>query len=1203
MHRPPFRSARRRVRLATLGADGMLPLPAMDRSPVTALDGAPRGLRLFGAPVALRAGQPLRLARKSMALLAYVALAGPTTRTRVANVFWGALDNASARRNLRREVHRLGEVQAADFVISDGERLSLATGIAVDVSAFEHLLRTSPADALPLYAGPLLDGLEVADSPAFSDWLANERERLAALRRRALQAELARHEAAGRPRQALEHALALVAEDPLQEAPYSDAMRLCYAVGERARALELFERCRTVLRDELGLDPLPATAALAERIRAAERLAPIAAHDDGRDLARSDATLVGLIGRESQLAALRACATPLALIEGEPGVGKSRLATEYALDHAPLLRLRGSAVWRGAPLHPLTELVQRALDDPALRAKLHALPAGDRAQLARLVPALADEPATDTSPPARARFFAALTRSLDALLGGGVLVADDVQWLDETTLEALEALARAPAPPTTASPRPARTGARIVFTARSAELAQAPTASEMLRRLQHAGLLTRLTLPPLDDSGTLRLVRELSGTAGGECFAGRLQRASGGNPFFILEIIRYLFDIGELRVEPGGEWSTPYDDATSDYAELPVPPTVHKAVAERIERLGPAVRRLLETAALAGDLFTLADVRPATALAERDALQALERALQAQLLMPANDAYRFVHDLGRAAAEGEVRPERRRLIHRRLAATLQERRGAPDRIVQHLEAAGAPSEAVTWRLRAAADAERRFARTEVVAHLQAALEDGARGAQAVEVRLALIKARRALGPQALADNAAEFDAIDAELATVDDDAQRMRTDLLRAMHLADSGHHDQALRLIEQVLARPYARRAPPHEQCRALYLAAHFATFSGDAPLGVRYGERGRALALTHDAPDLTSIETALTYAYAATDRAEEAAALADLALARLARLPLAEPVYRANLLAAGADAYMATGRFSGAQAMLEQALDLLQQSNMGAHIQLPVHIALTLLHAKTGNLPAAQAARRALREAIGNEQSPRVQYLTAMVDASIEQLEGDADSALRSLGRAIDVAAAAGNSTYQLNARLLRARMYDDLLDLDAACADADAAAQAVSAAHCSGSSSPVLIREALHASREIACGDPAAAQSRLRAALASERFVDDHAHESRDFARVVLAEAIAAAGDEEGALAALPEKVAAPGLRARMVALRVRLTGSGAAHEATALLASGTLAPLAEQRLRAAVAPLGHPRPKGAADVSKPTPLVGSNPRPHI
>jgi hypothetical protein len=71
--------------LAAGAADGTLPPPARNDSP--ARDSTPRELRLFGAAVALRAGQPLRLARQSVALLAYIALAGPTTRTRVADVF------------------------------------------------------------------------------------------------------------------------------------------------------------------------------------------------------------------------------------------------------------------------------------------------------------------------------------------------------------------------------------------------------------------------------------------------------------------------------------------------------------------------------------------------------------------------------------------------------------------------------------------------------------------------------------------------------------------------------------------------------------------------------------------------------------------------------------------------------------------------------------------------------------------------------------------------------------------------------------------------------------------------------------------------------------------------------------------------------------------------------------------------------------
>ena len=129
--------------------------------------------------------------------------------------------------------------------------------------------------------------------------------------------------------------------------------------------------------------------------------------------------------------------------------------------------------------------------------------------------------------------------------------------------------------------------------------------------------------------------------------ARRLQRATHGNPYFLLETIRFLFDSGDLTIDERGTWVTRYDEDTGSYAELPVPPTVQQAVIERVERLGPAARRVLETAALAGDGFVLEEVQPATALSDWEALEGLERALQANLIASATPGYRFAHDLAR----------------------------------------------------------------------------------------------------------------------------------------------------------------------------------------------------------------------------------------------------------------------------------------------------------------------------------------------------------------------------------------------------------------------------------------------------------------------------------------------------------------------------------------------------------------------------
>ena len=95
-----------------------------------------------------------------------------------------------------------------------------------------------------------------------------------------------------------------------------------------------------------------------------------------------------------------------------------------------------------------------------------------------------------------------------------------------------------------------------------------------------------------------------------------------------------------------------------------------------------------------------------------DAIDAAERALQAQLLTRDDDGYRYQHDLARSAVAASLAPDRRRLIHKQLAATLQERRGRAERIALHLEAAEEPAAAVAWRLRAADEASRRFARNE-----------------------------------------------------------------------------------------------------------------------------------------------------------------------------------------------------------------------------------------------------------------------------------------------------------------------------------------------------------------------------------------------------------------------------------------------------------------------------------------------------------
>jgi len=677
-------------------------------------------LELFGAPRVLQRGAEVRLPiRKSLALLAYLAVEGRTTRAKLAALFWGESGDEAARRNLRRELHRLREAGLAEAIATDDQTVALAPGVESDVAEFAAAESSRPEVALALYRGPLLDGFEVDEAEGFETWLAARREHYAQRWSQSAGAEATRLTAQGDPRAALALHLRLIEADALQEAQFVAAMRLASQLGERSRALELYERCRATLQRELGLEPLPDTTALAEQIRAAERLAPYAEPAVSAGLAELAAPCVG---RDDVLDALRSAGARVRLIVGEPGVGKSRVADEYARGAATRLLIAGSELTRNAPLQAVTTALAGALADGRLQQYLQTLDDARRHELARVLPGL-DGPqaqaegahSSSDSPAARkARLLEAVGAALRALAADGVIVFEDLHWADALTLDLVEDLAHRLARQRAEAPV-------IVITARAQELADHAAAQALMLRLERAQLLQRFDLAPLDAAATTELVQRLSGSSGGTVFAQRLQHATHGNPFFLLETIRFLFASGELAVDERGQWTTRYDEATSDYAELPVPPTIQQAVLERVARLGPAARRVLETAALAGDGFTLDEVQPATALSDWEALDGLERAGGASLIRGAERRYRFGHDLVRVALDGSLGAERRRLIHLRLADTLAARHAEAGRVAWHYDRAGERAAAAPWHLAAARAAEQVFAWRDAVAHVDRAL--------------------------------------------------------------------------------------------------------------------------------------------------------------------------------------------------------------------------------------------------------------------------------------------------------------------------------------------------------------------------------------------------------------------------------------------------------------------------------------------------
>ena len=248
------------------------------------------------------------------------------------------------------------------------------------------------------------------------------------------------------------------------------------------------------------------------------------------------------------------------------------------------------------------------------------------------------------------------------------------------------------------------------MTARPHELEQAAQAHDALQRWEQtpppSTRLCRITLPALDETELLTLVREMSGSGEGRRFTRRLHEVTGGNPFFVLETLRGLIEAGEIEVTDAG-WITRYDDVTRDYKELTMASSVRAAVIARADHLGAGARRVLDAASLAGDVFTLRELVGATALDDWTALEALESAQRAGLLVADGSGYRFSHVLVRRSLQGALSPAREGLLRRRLADGLIASGGDPLMIARHLEAD--PVAAAPWWRQAARSAQSLYA--------------------------------------------------------------------------------------------------------------------------------------------------------------------------------------------------------------------------------------------------------------------------------------------------------------------------------------------------------------------------------------------------------------------------------------------------------------------------------------------------------------
>ena len=311
---------------------------------------------LLGRPLIELGGRHVDgfVSEKTLTLFAYLVLEPAShSREALAGLFWGEMPAARARANLRMAVYNLGQLFPGCLQTSRSSvAFERATGSWLDVEQFAEGVRpgSQPASiealqsALALYRGDFLEGVFLDGSPELDEWLLVERERFRQLALEGYQQLAAQWMEAGEYPQAARAWQALLRLEPWQESAHQGLMLALARSGNFTVALEQFETCRCLLADELGVEPMPETSQLYERIRAARDL-PVRHNLPPQPNE--------LIGRERELRELeRALADPrtrLITIVGPGGAGKSRLALQAA---ASQVQARLHGVWF-APLETL----------------------------------------------------------------------------------------------------------------------------------------------------------------------------------------------------------------------------------------------------------------------------------------------------------------------------------------------------------------------------------------------------------------------------------------------------------------------------------------------------------------------------------------------------------------------------------------------------------------------------------------------------------------------------------------------------------------------------------------------------------------------------------------------------------------------------------------------------------------------------------
>lgn len=477
------------------------------------------------------------------------------------------------------------------------------------------------------------------------------------------------------------------------------AQHLAIPAPERAAFVQAARALQTSGRLQLDESPLKATSADAASdgpAHAGDQKLPFVGRNN------EYGQFLGLIAR------LTAGKGQVVLIEGEAGIGKSRLMHEvacYARERAlPTLLTNCYEIERAIAYQPVIDLATQACEG-APEARLRKITPILLAEIATLVPAMAERlvdlmPLSADFPEARqARLFRALVQLLDALAQDRQLIVmiDDIQWADDASLRFLHFLAR-------------QIASRPVLLAcayRDEDAGNSEHLASLVESLRREPQTRHMALARLGPGDTETLIERLHDPKlNAPDLAARLHRETDGNPFFLWSILHSLSE-GEC--------------AAGDAGSLPLPDALRDSVRARLARVPQEERPLLDLAAVLGRRFDFETLLALTRAPEKRFLHSMESLVKRRLLREDQEGgfYDFSHDKVREVVYRDIGLARRVLLHRAVAEMLEQQPASNlhervAHLAEHYERGNVWSKAVHYLGLAADHSQKLFAMGEAL---------------------------------------------------------------------------------------------------------------------------------------------------------------------------------------------------------------------------------------------------------------------------------------------------------------------------------------------------------------------------------------------------------------------------------------------------------------------------------------------------------